>query len=487
MSHQNNENKKNIIGNMKASFSGRKFRSGAYVSILSVVVVVIVLVINMIVSNFDLKVDVSTQSLYTLSKDTQTLVKNLKDDITIYYLAEAGKENQTLYKVAEKYDSLSDKISLESKDPVLYPKFAAQYVDDNVTSDSIILVNKGNNRAKYIPYSDMLVQELNQQTYQMQTTGIDVEGEITSAIQYVTNPDLPKMYVVDGHGEAKPGSAFDALMAKQNIDVESISTLTQGSIPEDCDVLYINAPSNDFSEDEVNMIKDYMNRGGNVLITLNYLAEDLTNFKSLVNYYGVDLVPGFICEGNANMHLPNYPHFIVPNIDNHDITANATRNKKYVVTPTSTGMQIQDSLRSSLTVEPLLTTSDSAYSKVDINTNTASKEADDVDGPFQVGVVATDKYSEKASHMVVYSSASIFEDAPISSTQGYGNADILTGTLGYLVGDTSVVTIASKSIMPEQIFLTAQQGILWGALAVVIIPVIILVAGVVVTLKRRRK
>ena len=42
----------------------------------------------------------------------------------------------------------------------------------------------------------------NYQTYQTQTTGFDGEGQITSAITYVTSENNPKVYWVTGHGEA---------------------------------------------------------------------------------------------------------------------------------------------------------------------------------------------------------------------------------------------------------------------------------------------
>ena len=482
---KNNGNKENsFIGKIKASFSGRKFRSGAYVTLISAIVVIIVLVINLIISKIDLQVDLSNHNLYTLTDDTTQMVRNLKDDITIYYMTETGSESPVIQKIAEKYDSLSKHITVVSKDPVLYPKFAAQYVEDTITSDSFIVVNNSTGRAKYIDYSEMLIQTLNTQTYQNETTGIDVEGKITSAILYVTNPDLPVMYVVQGHGEVEIGEVFKTSMNKQNVKVETISTLTQSSIPEDCDILFFNSPTADLSDDEAAMIKDFMTTGGNAIITLDYKAEGLTNFKSLLDYYGIELVDGIIFEGDTNRHLPNTPHFLVPQILSHDITQRAIDKKVFVISAAASGLNISNTKRSSLTVDPLLATSASAYSKVNINSKTVSKEDGDINGPFYVGLLATDTYQNVTSHMAVYTSGFFFDDSAIEK---YGNGDILTGTVGYLSGQATALSIPTKSLAQSRLNVTQQQGIIWGAVAIFIIPFLIIVAGIIVNLKRRKR
>lgn len=482
--NQDNKNDKNIFAKIKASFSGRKFRSGAYVSLISAIVVVIVLVINIFVSQMSFKLDFSSQNLYSITNDTKNVIKGIKDDITIYYLVGTGGEFPEFQEVAKKYDSLSDHIKLETKDPVLYPNFASQYVEDEITPNSFIVVNNTTGTAKYIDSSKMVLQEVDYNTYQSKTTGVDVEGQLTNAIQYVTNPNLPIMYVVQGHGEAEIGANFKSLMEKQNINIQNLSTLTQSSIPKDCDILFINAPGTDFTVDETAAIKDYLAAGGKAIITLNYKANDMTNFKSIIDYYGINIVNGFVVETDSNMYVPNNPHYLVPTIDSHEITRGALDNKVLVFSPVSSGLTIKDAPRSSLTVAPLLTTSDKAYSKVDIYTKTLDKAEGDIDGPFNLGVVATDTYNNATAKLIVFSSDAIFEDNIIKS---YGNGDILTGSVKYLAGEGTSIAIPSKSILPEYIKLTQQQAAFWGAVTVLLIPILLLVTGFFVTLRRRNR
>lgn len=111
-----------------------------------------------------------------------------------------GSEDDTIEKLLEHYDELSDHIKVETKDPDLYPKFTSQYTDQTVAANSVIVVC--GDKSKVVSNSDMWETSTNYQTYQTQTTGFDGEGQITSAITYVTSENNPKVYWVTGHGEA---------------------------------------------------------------------------------------------------------------------------------------------------------------------------------------------------------------------------------------------------------------------------------------------
>lgn len=482
--NKNENRKKNFIGSIKDSFSGRKFRSGAYVTATSVVVIAIVIIINMIVTQMGLQVDLTSRKLYTLSDETKDYVKNIKEDITIYLLAETGNENTDFQRIAKEYEKQSGHIHFVHKDPILYPKFASEYTDKEISQNSFIVVNDETGRSKYLDYSDLVVTEFDYNTYQQNVTGYEVEGEMTSAIQFVTNPDLPKMYVIEGHGEQEIGEAFKSSMDRLNVQMDTLEILKTESVPEDCDILFINTPTKDFSEEEVDRIKDYMITGGNAIITLDYTSEELKNFKSLLDYYGMEVTDGILIEGDSNMHLPNYPNFLVPEVVKHDITDQVIDNKVYVISPVASGLTISGTTRSSLTVSPLLQTSDTAYAKQNIYAETMSKEKGDIEGPFYIGLLASDTYNGVTSNMAVFSAKMMFDESMI---QGYGNGNLLSGTIGYMSGDKSPISIASKSILADRIYVTQQQGILWGALVILVLPVFILVTGIAVNLKRRKR
>ncbi|NLK73891.1 MAG: GldG family protein [Clostridiales bacterium] len=481
----NKANNKNLVGDIKASFSGRKFRSGAYVTIISTIVVIMILVVNLLVSKLDLQYDLSSNKYYTLSDKTIDYVKNINENVTIYYLSETGSQNELVYRMVSNYNKISSKVKVVDKDPVLYPKFVSDYVEDvNVTQNSVLVVNDNTKRAKYISYNDMLEQEFDYNTLSSSTVGLDVEGQITSAIQYVTDPDLPIMYVVEGHNETALGNNFKISLEKQNITIEQLSTLTVDSIPEDCDILFINAPKNDFTDNEIAIIREYMEKGGNAIIALGYNGKNLTNLQSILDYYGVEQVEGIVFEGDSNYHLPNYPHYLVPEIQSHDYTKDIIKNRSYIMAAIPSGLSILEGTRSSLKVEPLLKTSDKAYSKVDINASTVEKTSGDIDGPFYIGLVASDTYNDITSNLVVFSSELFFDDSTFVS---FGNGSLLNKIISQVTGKTTSLSIPTKSLKQNTIYLTQGQAILWGAIVVIIVPVLILGTGIVIAIKRRKK
>lgn len=485
MNDFNHQDKNNsLFDKIKASFTGRKFRSGVYVSVISAIVITLVLVVNLILSEFDLKVDLSKDAVYTLTDATEDYVKQMEDEVTIYYLIEPGKGSPYFENIAEKFDSLSDRITLAYKDPIQYPAFSKDYVDDEVTQNSFLVINNSNNRAKYIDSADMLVQEFDYNAMDYITVGIDVEGKLISAIQYVTNPDLPTVYVTAGHEEYATGKVFQDIMNRMNVTVKSIQTMTAPSIPEDCDILFINAPKSDFSKEEIEMIKNYMTAGGNAVIVMDYVTESFENLNSLVNYYGIRMEQGIVFEGDTNRHAPSYPQYIVPEVLEHDITGSLAKTNRLVVTPQSSGFEIMDTIRKSLIVKPLLQTSKKAYSKVNLTSTTLVKEEEDIEGPFYLGLAASDTFEGVTSNLVLYTSEFLFDDNFLNQ---YGNLELLIGTVGYLSGDIETISVRPRYIFPEALNIAQKPALFWGAYAAILVPSIILTAGIIVCIRRRRR
>ena len=85
-------NFKNVFDNIKRSFTNKQFRSGAYSSVLTVLVIAIVVVVNLVFGKLDLSTDLSSGSYFTLSKTTKKILKQVDSDITIYYMVQDGSE-----------------------------------------------------------------------------------------------------------------------------------------------------------------------------------------------------------------------------------------------------------------------------------------------------------------------------------------------------------------------------------------------------------
>lgn len=138
---------------------------------------------------------------------------------------------------------------------------------------------------------------MNYSTYAYDTTGFDGEGQLTSAISYVTSDNLPILYTLEGHSEVELSTAMISSIEKENIEIKSLNLVTEESVPEDTDILMINGPQKDLSEEESQKIITYLENGGKAFIISNYTTEDIPNFNSILEDYGVQTEDGVIIEG----------------------------------------------------------------------------------------------------------------------------------------------------------------------------------------------
>ena len=83
------------------------------------------------------------------------------------------------------------------------------------------------------------------------------------------------MYYTSGHGESSLSSSVTDLLGKSSLTLTELNLMMTSSIPEDCDLLLMDAPANDLSEDEVSMLTDYMDGGGHLFVILAAMSARL--------------------------------------------------------------------------------------------------------------------------------------------------------------------------------------------------------------------
>lgn len=476
---------------IKKSFKSRRFKMGGYQTLVMVIVIVLVVVLNLVVNKMDITVDLSSDQKYTLTEDTKKLVGGIKDKIKLYYMCQEGNQTVQIEKVLDQYNGLGT-IEVIDKDPVVYPNFAKEFVEDTeISNNDVIVVNETNDKSKLVKSTEMLVEGMDYTTYQSTYT-LDVEGQITAAIQKVTTDSSVKLYYTSGHNETQMDSALTDIFNKSNIDYEELATASAEKVPEDCNILFINAPQYDFTEDEYQLISDYLQNGGKAMFLLNAVAaNDMKNYYKLLSDYGVNVVDGYVSDAQGAMNA-NYPTMLVPSTEEHEITADV--GQSLVVLPVAKGMTTQSDVRSTLTVTPILTTTESAYSKVDFTSQNVEKEEGDIDGPFGLGMVIEDTYTENtqgsgnATEIVVYGSGNFLASDFIADNQ-YGNRSMLVNSISYLAAastDTQIETLAIPTRNLSEESVTIQQGdrIFFTVMLVVLLPLTLLAIGFVIWFRR---
>ena len=488
-------NIKNTISNIKEKRTQNKknLRNGFYSIGITAVVIAIVVVFNLVVQELPSnlrEIDLSSEKLYTIGDQTKEVLDNLDKDVEMYLIAQDGTESSDIQRLLERYEDRSSHVTVEQRDPAVYPTFTQQYTSDSVNNNSVIVVC--GDKSRVVDYSDMYETSINYQTYTQETTAFDGEGQLTSAINYVISEDMPVLYTLEGHDEVSMGTTMTETIQKANIDIQSLNLLTQEAVPDDAACLLIFSPATDLSEDEANKVIDYLENGGKALILSDYTEEDMPNFQSVLENYGVQTVDGIVMEGDTNHYISQNPYYLLPNIESSDVTSGLSSGSRYVLMALAQGIQTMDNIRDSLNIESILTTSDSAYSKTDLeNMQTMEKENGDIDGPFDLGVSITEEVGEDTETRIVYFAASTIFDDTIDSYVSGANYELLSSALSWLCqtdeDSTNTISISSKSLDTSSLTISAADVSFWSIVVTAVIPVCILVIGFGIWMKRRKQ
>ena len=474
--------KKPNFKNILPKWNSKNVRNGSYSIGTTVVVIAIAVVFNLVIGKLPSQyrsADVSQAKLTAIGEQTEEIVGALSEDVTLYHIVETGSEDYTIQKMLERYEGLSSHLTVEVIDPVLHPNFTADYTEDSVADNSVIVVS--DKRSKVVPYSDMYEQSFDYSTYSTYTTGFDGEGQVTSAISYVITDNLPVMYTLTGHEESSFTDDMTAAIEKENIEIKELNLLTEETVPEDADCIMLFTPQKDISEEEADKIITYMEAGGKAFIVTTYTNTEMPNLQKVLNNYGIGTMEGVVLEGNSSYYLSGNPTYLLPDIGSSDALGNLSGNNAYVLMPVAQAVEKLEDKRDTVEIDSLMTTSSDAYVKVNVN-GTLEKEDGDETGPFDLGVAVT----ENETKLIYLTTANLFNEQVDAMVSG-SNVQVLTNGVSWMCDQEQSVSIASKSTQLSYLTVTAASGRIWGVVTVGALPILCLLIGGVIWFKRRRR
>ena len=461
------------------------FQGGSYSLALTAIVLALLIVVNILVSALPTSLtryDMSATKLYSITSNTKAVVNALTEDVTIYWIVQSGQEDAVIENLLDKYESLSDHISVVKRNPDVYPTFAEQYTDEEVQNNSLVV--ECGDRSRYIGYDDIYLQEADLYSYSYNTS-FDGEGAITSAIDYVVNEDQPRVYVLEGHGETELPTTFSDQVERDNMELETLSLLTADEVPEDADCVLIYGPSSDISTEEQAMLSDYVSGGGKLLVMAGPTEEDgaLSTLYGLIEPYGVTVTDGIVVEGDREHYAFQAPFALLPDMAESGITDSLIEENYYPILALSQGLTVDTSAASGATVTELLTTSDAAFSKLaGYDMSTYEKEDGDIDGPFTLGVQIE---LDSGGQIVWFSSSSFLDDMYNAYSSG-ANVNLAMNALSSLIGESEAMAIRSKSLNYNYLTISDSASSLLKAVMIGVFPLLYLGIGIGVVLKRKR-
>ena len=460
------------------SISTKSLKTGAFSSTLIIIAFAAVVMANLAVQELpaDLtQLDVTSQKLYSLTDETKNVLEKLEEDITIYVINSEESADETLDTTLERYAQLSNHIHVEYKDPLVNPNFYRTYAD-SVSTNSLIV--ESGERAKVIDYSEIYETEFDYYTYSSTVTGYDAEGQITSAIDYVTNAELPVAYQIEGHGENVLETSFTDVLLKENVELSTINLLQYDAIPEDAACILLLGPTTDLSSDDVDKIISYLENGGKAVISVNMTEETLPNFDRVLAAYGVTNTYSMILESDRNYYYQS-PYYLLPEIASTSVTSDIAG---YVFAPYAMELQF-DTTNEDRTIETFMTSSENAYAKADpMNVETLEYAEGDSHGIFNIGTIITEGETE----VVIVSSGYVFTESANGMVSGT-NSTLFGNIIAQFTGKEESSSIAVKNYQMDNITVSQTGIILWGLVLTVALPLFILAAGIVVWMRRRKR
>lgn len=473
-------------------FNKRSLKHGTNAVILVIAVVVIAILANVLVGMADLKLDLTSNKIFSLSEVTENELKNLKQEVQIIGLFDDGKVTNS-----SEYKQVTDLLSLYSKNP----NIKVQYVDPDKNpsiinqldpDDTMNLQNtdfvvksivNGNEKKKKLEYYDLFAVEYDQNTFEQYTTGSNGEQGFTGAIKYVTSEKTPVVYFTEGHKEIDVEFEYTFVkdyLEKNNFLVKNLNLLSSEKIPEDAELVIVASPKNDITFKEKEVLDNYLYNGGKAMFMFDFLASDpsFDQFNSLLSKFNIEVNHDKVKENDENRHIPNDPNTIVLDVFVNNII---TQNFRTLLN-NSRSISILKNAKEYVTATSLMRTSDSAVGEM-----VSKSRGEDLKGPLDIAAAVEYNGGPETSKIVVIGNASFISD---SAAETYGDyyrysMAFFLESMNWMIDKQDEIIVPTKNYETNTIDITQLQSNVMGGVLVIVFPLLILIAGLMVYLRRR--
>lgn len=486
----------------KKSFSDFKrllFKNQTRMFIFILIVVAIYFLINFAAKKANLaQIDFTKDKLYSLTDESKELMKQVSHDTDIYVwgYSEESDMDQLLKQISSLNDKIKYQFVTKDSNPDLVEKY---YLDDGYPE----LIVKSDLKTNYIYDED---------TYTYSSDGsnsiIDLKEEkIVNSIFDANIEKKTKVYFVEensGYKLDKDFSYIKGALEDEFYEVEPLTLISTGSVPEDCDILIIMNVSADFTDVEVAAVSDYINNGGKIFIandikTTNFV--ELPNFQKILDLYGFSIPNKFVSDIDKNT-IAGTSGYVIGEVKPDNPITRLVYNSKMTPILLYYPLKIEFSDEAKLnelgvTYNKLVYSSDSALC-VDpekLNGVDGNSKLEDVSekGEYILGASVEKKISDSVtSKAIVFGSAVSFSnanDTKIGLTgpmaQLPANYNILMNSFNYLADRKERTSIRKTSSFTEYFPTESQDRNV--RIAIICIPVIIIGIGIIIWVNRRRR
>lgn len=457
----------------RRAITGRQARYGSNAFIMSVAFVFILGLANVMVANpkynIDKRWDVTQDKKNTLALETLEALKTLPEPVSAVAFYSSGLSTASADELLSNFKVNSNgKFEYKFVNPDTDPVAAREA---GVTGDGKIMLVMGDHK---------------------EIAAFASETELTKSLIRLINPAPRAVYFLTGHGEAAlesgdvSASTARSTLESKNYTVNSLNLLAENKIPEDALAIIIAGPMKQVSQQEVQQLKKYVDAGGSLVVMENPVpfTEFGTSSDPLADYlttdWGITLNDDVIIDLSSQQPLNAVSYSANP----HPITQNLSQNY-LVIMPQARSIDIT-SAPDGVTQTPLIQTASNSWGEKNFTNaegTQISQDPEDLPGPLSMAVAGENTTTK--GRVVVVGNSLFAEDKGFDA---YGNGNFFINSVDWAAEQEDLINITPNTptertfVPPSQIQLLI---ILLGS--VIIIPGLVVFAGISAWLARRRQ
>lgn len=466
-----------VIAFLVASFkdlgkllSARSTRYGTNMILYSALFIALLVGINWLGVRYNKRYDMSESGVFSLSPQAKSVLDSLEQDVEMQAFLEGGHdpEIETLF---DSFEYASPRVKTKLIDPDKQPELAEQY---GVRAYRTVRV-----------------------AYREQATTVSQPSEetLTNAIIKVTKQTKQKVCFIEGEGEPDIddmqsargfAGARDALV-NENYEVQKLLLVSEGKVPDDCNIVVLAAPERPLLEQQIEALSAFLKKGGKAVFMLPPRKGD--ELAPLLAEFGVTLGQDAVVD--QVLRLFQGPQLglnpIVNTYGAHPITKDM---KERTVFPLTRSVSPAEGTKPGLTVVSLAKTSSSSWAETDLTTlfdqQTAILEEADIKGPVSIAVAVTADLKqlgmgEGEARLVVFGTAGFADNRNINMLF---NRDLFLNSFGWLASQEELLSIRPRTVRASRVQFSEEQATAIFYLSVLVIPELLLIAGLAVWWRR---
>lgn len=417
----------------------------------------------------------------SLSKASVAVLSKLKGPVTITSYASGGEHGPIrshIRALIRRYKKYSSKIHFHFIDPMKNPDLTRKL---GIRTDGEMIV-------KYQGRSE--------------DVNLFTESSLTNSLERLLRNAERKIVFITGHGERNPlghanfdlGNFFHDEEHK-GFKVTTVNLTQSLAIPANTSVLVIASPLLNYLPGEVKIIKQYLAKGGN----LWWMQEPKSpaTLKGLADALHISFMNGEIVDLEIRMLGVNDPTIVMGQYLPSAITNNF---KVLTLFPQVTGINYQ--AKGGWTDTPFLESVSRSWLETGpLKGAIQYNPGQDVKGPVKFGVALTrtiypkdkSKAKDKQHHTAakpIYQRVVVMGDGDFMSNAylgNQGNQQLASNILNWLTNDNTFINIPEPSAPGSHLVVNKNTMITLGTLYLIVIPLLLIAAGVFIWLRRRKR